>query len=154
MPEVEKILFALELVDISSDIVPWVNLLAEKFEAEIHLLHVVPEIAYTGFPYAVAPSVDVNAMLASAENKVNDFKNTHIANNHPSRVSVDSGDPTEQILAYIDRNGISMVVLGTHGRKGLNRAIFGSVADRVLRTSPVPVFCVNPYGSSKEEAVS
>jgi nucleotide-binding universal stress UspA family protein len=37
------------------------------------------------------------------------------------------------------------MIMGTHGRKGLDRAVFGSVADRVIKASSVPVFVVNPY---------
>jgi nucleotide-binding universal stress UspA family protein len=144
MAEIRKILFALELADISSEIVPWVNLMAGKFAAEVHLLHVVPEVAYTGFPYAVAPAADEKAMLESAEKKMNAFKDEHIGKNFAVRTAVYSGDPAKQILGYIEDRDISVVIMGTHGRKGLNRFIFGSVADRVLRTSPVPIFCVNP----------
>lgn len=38
-----------------------------------------------------------------------------------------------------------MIILGTHGRKGLEKALFGSVADRVVKNSPVPVLTINPY---------
>lgn len=145
MLEVKKILFALDLVDISTDIAPWANLMAEKFEAEIHLLHVVPDMAGVGFPYAVVPGTDMDAMLASARNKTDAFKDAHIGKDRPVNVSVVPGNPAEQILTYIENNRISIVVMGTHGRRGLDRVIFGSVADRVLKTSPVPVLCVNPF---------
>jgi nucleotide-binding universal stress UspA family protein len=40
---------------------------------------------------------------------------------------------------------MDLVVMGTHGRKGIERVLFGSVADRVIKTSPVPVLSINPY---------
>ncbi|MBW2707880.1 MAG: universal stress protein [Deltaproteobacteria bacterium] len=55
------------------------------------------------------------------------------------------GDPTQEILKAIDSEGIDMVVMGTHGRKGLDNVLFGSVARNVVRRSPVPVLTVNPY---------
>ena len=55
------------------------------------------------------------------------------------------GDPAEEILNYAQAEGIDLIIIGTHGRKGLERIIFGSVAERVLKKSPVPVLTVNPY---------
>jgi nucleotide-binding universal stress UspA family protein len=48
-------------------------------------------------------------------------------------------------LDYISDEEIDLVIMGTHGRKGLDRVFFGSVADRVVKMSPVPVLTINPY---------
>lgn len=52
------------------------------------------------------------------------------------------GNPHEKILEYVSEHDIDMVVMGTHGRTGLDRALMGSVAERVVRRSPVPVLTV------------
>ena len=49
------------------------------------------------------------------------------------------GDPAEKIVEYAKTNDIDLIVMGSHGRTGLLRAIVGSVADAVIRRSPVPV---------------
>ena len=54
------------------------------------------------------------------------------------------GIPHEAIVAYADDGEASLVVMGTHGRTGLPRAILGSVTERVIRTSDVPVLTVGP----------
>ena len=51
----------------------------------------------------------------------------------------------EGLLLQLEANDIDLVIMGTHGRKGLERVIFGSVADRVIKMSPVPVLSINPY---------
>jgi nucleotide-binding universal stress UspA family protein len=56
-----------------------------------------------------------------------------------------SGDPATEILKTIDSEGINLVIMGTHGRKGLDHTIFGSVAENVMKKSPVPVLVINPY---------
>jgi nucleotide-binding universal stress UspA family protein len=56
-----------------------------------------------------------------------------------------SGDPAGEILKAIDSEAIDMVVMGTHGYKGLEHRIFGSVAEKVLQNSSVPVLTINPY---------
>lgn len=55
-----------------------------------------------------------------------------------------SGRPATEILAYADESSCDVIVMGTHGRTGLERAITGSVTERVLRRSAVPVFTVRP----------
>ncbi len=56
-----------------------------------------------------------------------------------------SGDPAQEILKAIESEAIDLVIMGTHGRKGLEHVIFGSVAENVVKKSPVPVLTVNPY---------
>jgi len=52
------------------------------------------------------------------------------------------GNPHKEILDYVIEHGIDMVIIGTHGRTGLDRVVMGSVAERVVRRSPVPVLTV------------
>jgi len=56
-----------------------------------------------------------------------------------------SSDPAQEILKTIDSEGIDLVIMGTHGRKGLEHVFFGSVAENVVKKSPVPVLTINPY---------
>ena len=52
------------------------------------------------------------------------------------------GIPDEAILEYADENGVDLIVMGTHGRRGVRRYLLGSTTERVLRQSPVPVLAV------------
>ena len=54
------------------------------------------------------------------------------------------GDPADQILQAIARDAIDLIVMTTHGRGAIGRTMFGSVADRLARASPVPVLLVRP----------
>jgi nucleotide-binding universal stress UspA family protein len=56
-----------------------------------------------------------------------------------------SGDAATEIVKTIEAEGADLVVTGTHGRKGMEHAIFGSVAENVVKKSPVPVLVVDPY---------
>ena len=64
-----------------------------------------------------------------------------------TRAKVVCGDISDEIFDYTDTAGIDLLVMGTHGRKGLDRIVFGSVAERVIKTASVPVLVVNPYGN-------
>jgi nucleotide-binding universal stress UspA family protein len=56
------------------------------------------------------------------------------------------GNPAEQMLDYAERNRIDLIIMTTHGRSGVSRLLFGSVADRVSRHSTVPILIIAPPG--------
>jgi nucleotide-binding universal stress UspA family protein len=60
-----------------------------------------------------------------------------------------TGNPADAILDYLDDHDVDMVCMGTHGRRGLQRYLTGSVAERVLRHAPVPVLTVRATEASE-----
>jgi len=69
---------------------------------------------------------------------------TAIAEEHGTDIETDSvrGRPDRAIVQYADNNGSDLVVIGSHGREGARRVLLGSVAEKVVRRSPVPVLVV------------
>jgi nucleotide-binding universal stress UspA family protein len=63
-----------------------------------------------------------------------------------ARVEVIEGRAAESILDYAEKNKIELIIISTHGRSGITRWAFGSVADRVVRHSPIPVLVISPVG--------
>lgn len=55
------------------------------------------------------------------------------------KINVEIGDPSTEIIDYAKDNGVDLIVLPSHGRKGVSRFLLGSVAERVVRLSPCPV---------------
>jgi nucleotide-binding universal stress UspA family protein len=55
------------------------------------------------------------------------------------------GDPGEEIVKTVEKENIDLVVMGTHGRRGLEHTLFGTVAKYVVTHSKAPVLVVNPY---------
>ncbi len=55
---------------------------------------------------------------------------------------VRSGKPAEEIIDYVEKNGPDLVVMSSHGRSGVSRWYLGSVADKMVRSAPVPVLLV------------
>lgn len=56
------------------------------------------------------------------------------------------GRAADEMLSYAERNGVDLIVMSTHGRSGLSRFFFGSVAEKVSRHSRVPVLLISPQG--------
>jgi nucleotide-binding universal stress UspA family protein len=64
----------------------------------------------------------------------------------PVRIEVAFGRPAEEIVDYAEREAIDLIVMSTHGRSGLSRWFFGSVADKVLHGTHLPILLVRPPG--------
>ena len=147
MKEFKKILFPVDLSESSPKLVPYVTTMAEKFGAEIHLLFVARVFQYFSGIFVPHPSINKfeDEVQKGAAKKLKEFKEEYFSDLPDTKAEVVPGDTSEEILKYIQTNGIDLLIMGTHGRKGLDKAVFGSVAERVAKTSPVPVLLVNPY---------
>ncbi len=62
-------------------------------------------------------------------------------------VKVLLGNVLDELVEYINQNGVDLIIIATHGRSGVSRLFLGSVADRLLRQAPVPVLMVRAPGS-------
>jgi nucleotide-binding universal stress UspA family protein len=147
METIKKILFPVDFSGVSPKIVPWVQMMAEKFKAEIHLLFVARGLAYLSDVY-VMPVIIQNIqgeIIKGGETAMEEFVAAHFDKYPALKAKVILGDAAEGILDYITSEGIDLVIMGTHGRKGLERVFFGSVADRVIKMAQVPVLSINPH---------
>ena len=112
--------------------------------AELVVLHVceVPQYAYVGFE---AAPVDLLSPLADLAQKNLDDLMGRLRERYPhARGVLKMGVTWEQILATVSEVGADLVVMGTHGRRGAAHALLGSVAEKIVRMSPVPVLTVRP----------
>ena len=142
-----KILFPVDLSEVSQKIAPWVLTMAKQFGAEVHLLFVVRKFVHFSGMYVDSISIQnfQNEVIRGAQQSIDEFAKTHFGEHNSCKTNVVEGDAAEEIINYIKAEGIHLVIMGTHGRKGLNRILFGSVAERVIKMSPVPVLSINPY---------
>lgn len=147
MKTMKRILFPVDLTENSEKLVPYVITMAEKFDAAVHVLFVVRIFQYFTDLYVAPPSISVfeNELVEGARRKMEEFTATHFGMLPQAQSEVLLGDPSDMILGYIDEHHIDLVVMGTHGRKGLDRVLFGSVAERVIKNANIPVLVVNPY---------
>ena len=147
MKDFSNILFPVDLSEMSPKIAEAVAMMARKFDAEIHLLFVARVFEYMTSIYVPHPSIDSfhKEIMDGAERKLAEFTEEHFKKFSRVRKTVRGGDIPEEIIAYTREEGIDLLILGTHGRKGIDRVVFGSVAERVAKMSPVPVLLINPY---------
>jgi nucleotide-binding universal stress UspA family protein len=142
--EIKSILFPTDFSEGASHALAYAIDMSKKFEAKLFLLHVIHDIdASTGL-HIPHSSVDVmykelEAATRKAMDKlclsVNDYC-------RGTESFVMHGVPYEEILKFVSAKTINMVIMATHGRKGLDRVLFGSTAERVVRNSICPVLTV------------
>lgn len=141
----EKILFPCDLTENAGKIVPFVLSLSQTYNGRVYLLFVVEDLPlFHPIPY-VSMGWNQEKILKDAEDAVELFCQENLQNCPNFDKLIISGDPAPAILKAIESKDIDLVVMGSHGRKGLTETIFGSVAENVLKKSPVPVLIVNPY---------
>lgn len=119
--------------------------LAEEFGSTLHLMHVVPEpyIYPWGTEISTMPLVD---LLTSSETQAAERLKTLVddtgALKGRVKTSTAIGTPVDRILQQVADDGIDLIVMGTHGRGAVGHLLLGSVAERIVRRSPVPVLTV------------
>ena len=147
MVKIDKILFPSELREYSLKILPYVLSMSEKYNSTIYLLHVIDDISKWGGFYLPHISLDLyqKEAMEAAEKFMDKVCEQQMKGCPNFERRILSGDAAAEILKTIDSEAIDLVIMGTHGYKGLEHAIFGSVARKVLRNSPVPVLTINPY---------
>ena len=147
MIEFKKILFPLDLSGSSNKIAPCVQSVARRYDAKIHIIFAARAFQHFAGMYVPHPSISrfEKELIEGAEKRLYEFADEHFSEFGNTKAVVVAGDASEEIINYIEDQHIDLVIMGTHGRKGMDKIIFGSVAERVLKTSPVPVMVVNPY---------
>lgn len=147
MVETRKILFPIDLTENVYKVLPYVLSVSEKYSAMIYLLHVVQDLRKWGKIYVPHTSMDKlqGEALEAADKALDKVCDQDLQGCPNFQRRIVSGDPAAEILKLIDQEGIDLVIMGTHGRKGLEHVMFGSVAENVVKKSPVPVLTINPY---------
>jgi nucleotide-binding universal stress UspA family protein len=147
MVTIKRILFPIDFSECSYDVVPYVLSMTLKFEATVYLLYVARDLRhFAGFhvPHT-SISLFTKELLEGSERMMDQVCNDHFDRCPNFQRKVVIGDPGEEIVRTAEEEGIDLIVMGTHGRKGLDRTLFGSVAGYVVKHSSVPVLTVNPY---------
>ncbi len=119
--------------------------IAETYDAALHVLSVVDRSA---IPPDVRADMLYDELEQSANKAVADIESKAADAGVDVETSIVSGTPHRAILDYTEDNDIDLLVMGTHGRKGLDRYLLGSVTEKIVRLSDVPVLTVRMSKSS------
>jgi len=125
---------------------------AEKFDARVHVLFVAEPPRFHEYGASVALT-NIMQSLQEAGRQILDDTAERIRNKGLASVetALRQGHPAEEIIGYAEENGADLIVMGTHGRRGINRMLLGSVTEEVVRCSHVPIMTVRMTSSESAE---
>jgi len=146
MKPIDKILFATDFSATSEHAFDYAFTLAKKFNARLIVMHVINEpVDLRGFYVPHISFEKLEQEIANgAEKMMQKFCRTKIKEFENYECCIVAGIPYEEILKKADQEKVALVVLGTHGRSGIDHLLFGSTAERVVRKALCPVMTVRP----------
>lgn len=148
MIRLERILHPTDFSEPAKQALEYAKALCERFDAELHALHVLPNLAAV----PLSPGGFVPPQLTRSQQEYRREAAEQLAAlvpadwqaKHPVHRVTDQGPAFLAIIEYAREADIDLIVMGTHGRSGLSQMMMGSVAEKVVRKSRCPVLTVRP----------
>lgn len=141
-PKFLNILFATDFSPCSEAALPYARAIAERYGSTIHLVHVYSAEPLVG-PLGV-PIEDVEIERTAAQTRMDRFCECEALHHTLHTVTLEKGVVSEVISQLVGDLGIDLIVLGTHGRRGVRHFVLGSVAEQIFRHATCPVMTVGP----------
>ncbi len=144
----KKIICALDLSQHSALVADYAVSLAKMYDAEIIAVYAAPALTqYVGF-HVPPSSIEnfVGEIITGAEKTMQEFVEEHFAG-VKAIGRVVNGYAAEEVLSLAEQENADLIIMGTHGRKGIDRILFGSVAEKIVKSSPIPVMTIRPQSS-------
>ena len=152
----EQILVPTDGSDVAETAIDHAVDLAERYDATVHALYVVDTDAVS---YALGTeqmdrirhgSFDGLPEVRERAERATGLVAERVADRVQTKQHHVGGKPHREIAAYAADNDIDLIVMGSHGRAGVRRALLGSVTERTLRATNVPVLVVDHDGDEEE----
>jgi len=145
MQDIKKILCAVDFSEMSPKVAEYALNLGKSLGASVNALYVAPSLSqYVGFHVPPASIENfVGEIVTGAEKTMDTFVQENFEG-IDVKGDVVSGYAAEEILDYAVKNNMDMIIMGTHGRKGIDRVLFGSVAEKVVKSAEMPVLTIRP----------
>jgi nucleotide-binding universal stress UspA family protein len=142
VPSFKNLLFATDFSLCSEAALPYVRAIAERYGSTVHIIHVLTPEPMVEVPLDWCPELDADrddalAAMKTLAARVSFGKSAFTT-------TVGKGQLWDVLAGVIEEKSIDLIVLGTHGRRGLRKMLLGSVAEQVFRLASCPVLTVGP----------
>lgn len=145
MLNIERILCPVDFSDGSAKAYDYAYSLALRYRAKLYVEHVIDLLAGS-YPYYNFPDLAANNiywdMSKGADERLHKMVEHHAVDGVQAEMVVHKGFVPDSILTFAKSQGVDLIVMGTHGRRGLDRLVMGSVTEHVLRRAHCPVLAV------------
>lgn len=138
----KKILIATDGSEYTKNAVEHGIELAKNTGAKLHAIYVVDTAAFASIPMDAAWESMYELLRQEGDEATKYVADKAEAEGLEVERSTVEGHPADEIIKYAEKNGANLIVMGTLGKSGLDRFLLGSVAEKVVRTSKIPVLVV------------
>jgi len=150
----KRILVPTDLSDCSLDAVEYAAVVAVQSQASVELLHVL-EPVYYGIDFAFEHADEREKKRKRVAQALEDLSANLSKAGVATKTCIRGGMPSDTILEYLKTSASDLIIMGTHGRRGLSHLLAGSVTEAVLRRGTCPVLAVRnlPFGDSARRMI-
>ncbi|MBW2005213.1 MAG: universal stress protein [Deltaproteobacteria bacterium] len=145
-PKYKKVLFCTDFSENADYAFDFAYGIAKRDEGLLYILHVIPHNPHQTFAEKYVSKEDLERIQKNIEEDLDDNYSERyikkIENGVKFEIVTKSGREDNEILKFAKKENVDIIVMGTHGRTGIEHVLFGSVAEKVLRHSPFPVFII------------
>jgi nucleotide-binding universal stress UspA family protein len=150
----DRILVPIDFSDCSLDALEYAIVVAQQAKASLMLLHVLEPVSY-GLDFTLNHIRAGEQVRESWTKRLEELASSHEHSHVPMESQLRGGIPVDSILDSAQTLSCDLIVMGTHGRRGISHALSGSVAEAVLRKARCPVLTVRStkFGSGHSQAI-
>jgi len=145
-PKYKKVLFCTDFSENADYAFDYAFGIAKRDGGLLYILHVIPHNPHQAFAENYINKEDLEKIQRAIEedldNKFREHYVKKIGNKIKFEIVTKSGREDNEILKFAKKENVDIIVMGTHGRTGIEHVFFGSVAEKVIRHSPFPVFII------------
>ncbi|NJD51606.1 MAG: universal stress protein [Candidatus Methanoperedens sp.] len=139
----EKILIATDGSEYTKNAVDYGIDLAKNTGAKLFTIYVIDTAAFASIPMDAAWESMYELLKQEGDAAVKYVTDKAKAERLEVEGNLIEGHPADEIIKYSEKNSISLIIMGTLGKSGLDRFLLGSVAEKVVRNSKIPVMVVH-----------
>jgi nucleotide-binding universal stress UspA family protein len=145
-PKYNKVLFCTDFSKISDCAFDYAFGIAKRDEAVLYILHVIPPMPQPDILRLHLTGEQMDKVEADHQEYLKKMFNNkylkHIKDKTKVKIVTISGREDDKIIEFVQEEKIDILVIGTCGRTGMEHVLLGSVAEKVIRRSPIPVFVI------------
>jgi len=145
-PQYKKVLLCTDFSENSDYAFEFAYGIAKRDEGLLYILHVLPDNPHQAFAERYIGKEDLEKIRKSiGEDLYNKYREHYvekIENEIKFEIVTKSGRGEKEILKFAKKENVDIIVMGTHGKTGIEHVFFGSVAEKVIRNSTLPVFII------------
>jgi nucleotide-binding universal stress UspA family protein len=148
---IDRVLLASDFSPGSVAALPYAVALARRFVSKLYLAYVIPAGDYGSLPRNEQAAA-LEKMRARAQEQMSGLRAMPLLKGVAQEVLIGHGEVWPALEALLDENRIDLLVISTHGRRGVEKLVLGSTAEEILRLAQIPVLMVGPGSSLSPEA--